>query len=552
MPQNMMGLRGFALLENPILNKGSAFSEEEREAYGLRGLLPPHVETIEEQAERAYAAYLECETDLHKHIYLRQLQDANEVLFYYLLQQHIEEMLPIVYTPTVGTACERFSSIYRRARGLFISYHHKGKIREVLANRPNREVDVIVVSDGERILGLGDQGAGGMGIPIGKLSLYCLIGGIHPMRTLPIILDVGTNNKELLRDPLYIGWRHERITGEEYYNFVDEFVEAVKTEMPNVCLQWEDFATPHARPLLEKYRNDILTFNDDVQGTAAVALGAVIGALNVVGQSLRDQQIVFLGAGSAGIGVADYLRAAMVKLGLSDEEACRKFYIVDKDGLLHDRRTNLLPEQRPYAQPWSIVEQWPRTMDGNIGLADVVGQIRASVLIGLSAVGGAFKQEIIETMAAKVARPIIFPLSNPTSRAEATPEDLLSWTKGRALIATGSPFSNVSYNGQKFSISQCNNVYIFPAVGLALVVCGASRVTDAMLIAAAEVLGSLSPAIKDAREPLLPRVRDVRKVAAHIAIAVARAAIKDGVAPAQTDDQLKQAIEERQWRPSYE
>ena len=548
----MMGLRGFALLENPILNKGSAFSEEEREAYGLRGLLPPHVETIEEQAERAYAAYLECETDLHKHIYLRQLQDANEVLFYYLLQQHIEEMLPIVYTPTVGTACERFSSIYRRARGLFISYHHKGKIREVLANRPNREVDVIVVSDGERILGLGDQGAGSMGIPIGKLSLYSLIGGIHPMRTLPIILDVGTNNKELLRDPLYIGWRHERITGEEYYNFVDEFVKAVKTEMPNVCLQWEDFATPHARPLLEKYRNEILSFNDDVQGTAAVALGAVIGALNVVGQSLRDQQIVFLGAGSAGIGVADYLRAAMVKLGLSDEEACRKFHIVDKDGLLHDHRTNLLPEQRPYAQPWSIVEQWPRTMDGNISLADVVGQISASVLIGLSAVGGAFKQEIIETMAAKVARPIIFPLSNPTSRAEATPQDLLSWTKGRALIATGSPFSSVSYNRQKFSISQCNNVYIFPAVGLALVACGASRVTDNMLIAAAEVLGSLSPAIKDAREPLLPRVRDVRKVAAHIAFAVACAAIQDGVAPAQTDDQLKQAIDERQWRPSYE
>jgi len=548
----MMGLRGFALLENPILNKGSAFSEEEREAYGLRGLLPPHVETIEEQAERAYAAYLECETDLHKHIYLRQLQDANEVLFYYLLQQYIEEMLPIVYTPTVGTACERFSSIYRRARGLFISYHHKGKIREVLANRPNREVDVIVVSDGERILGLGDQGAGGMGIPIGKLSLYCLMGGMHPMRTLPIILDVGTNNKELLRDPLYIGWRHERIAGAEYYNFVDEFVEAVKTEMPNVCLQWEDFATPHARPLLEKYRNEILTFNDDVQGTAAVALGAVIGALNVVGQSLRDQKIVFLGAGSAGIGVADYLRAAMVKLGLSDDEACRKFYIVDKDGLLHDRRTNLLPEQSPYAQPWSTVEQWPRTMDGNIGLADVVGQISASVLIGLSAVGGAFKQEIIETMAAKVARPIIFPLSNPTSRAEATPQDLLSWTKGRALIATGSPFSNVSYNGQKFSISQCNNVYIFPAVGLALMACGASRVTDAMLIAAAEVLGSLSPAIKDAREPLLPRMRDVRKLAAQIAFTVGRAAIKDGVAPVQTDDQLKQAIEERQWRPSYE
>lgn len=544
-------LQGAALLDNPLLNKGSAFSEEERDHYALGGLLPPHIDSIEDQVVRAYAAFKEADSDLHQHIYLRQLQDTNEVLFYRLLLDHIEEMLPIVYTPTVGTACERFSRIYRRPRGLFISYRHRGKIRKILANRPIKDIDVIVVSDGERILGLGDQGAGGMGIPIGKLSLYTLIGGIHPAKTLPIILDVGTNNQERLKDPLYLGWHHERISGKDYYDFVDEFVEAVHLEMPRVLLQWEDFATQHARPLLEKYRDQILTFNDDVQGTAAVALGAVLGALNATRQQLKNQTIVFLGAGSAGIGVADYLRTAMIKQGLTDEEASRRFYIVDKEGLLHDQRTDLLSEQKPYAQPYHEVAGWAHSMSGNIGLADVMKEVSASILIGLSAVPGAFKQETIRMMASKVSRPIIFPLSNPTSRAEATAEDLVHWTGGRALIATGSPFEPVHYEGRVIPITQCNNVYIFPAVGLALVAGGATRVTDNMLVAAAEVLGSLSPAIKDPELPLLPALGEARDVALNIALAVALQAIADGVAPMMTKESLKTALKSAQWAPHY-
>lgn len=545
-------LQGAALLDNPLLNKGSAFSEEERDHYALGGLLPPHIDSIEDQVVRAYAAFKEAESDLHQHIYLRQLQDTNEVLFYRLLLDHIEEMLPIVYTPTVGTACERFSRIYRRPRGLFISYRHRGKIRKILANRPIKDIDVIVVSDGERILGLGDQGAGGMGIPIGKLSLYTLIGGIHPAKTLPIILDVGTNNKERLQDPLYLGWHHERISGKDYYDFVDEFVDAVHLEMPRVLLQWEDFATQHARPLLEKYRNQILTFNDDVQGTAAVALGAVLGALNATSQQLKDQTIVFLGAGSAGIGVADYLRTAMVKQGLTDEEASRRFFIIDKEGLLHDQRTDLLSEQKPYARPHEEVAGWSHTMSGRIGLADVIKEASASILIGLSAVPGAFTEETIRMMASKVSCPIIFPLSNPTSRAEATAEDLVQWTAGRALIATGSPFEPVHYEGRVIPITQCNNVYIFPAVGLALVAGGATRVTDTMLVAAAEVLGSLSPAIKDPGLPLLPALGEAREVALKIALAVALQAIVDGVAPIMTKEALEAAIESAQWAPHYQ
>ena len=545
-------LQGAALLDNPLLNKGSAFSEEERDHYALGGLLPPHIDSIEDQVVRAYAAFKEADSDLHQHIYLRQLQDTNEVLFYRLLLDHIEEMLPIVYTPTVGTACERFSRIYRRPRGLFISYRHRGKIRKILANRPIKDIDVIVVSDGERILGLGDQGAGGMGIPIGKLSLYTLIGGIHPAKTLPIILDVGTNNKERLQDPLYLGWHHERISGKDYYDFVDEFVEAVHLEMPRVLLQWEDFATQHARPLLEKYRDQILTFNDDVQGTAAVALGAVLGALNATSQQLKDQTIVFLGAGSAGIGVADYLRTAMVKQGLSDEEASRRFFIIDKEGLLHDQRTDLLSEQKPYAQPYEEVAGWSHTMSGKIGLTDVMKEVSASILIGLSAVPGAFSEETIRIMASKVNRPIIFPLSNPTSRAEATAEDLVHWTAGRALIATGSPFEPVHFEGRVIPITQCNNVYIFPAVGLALVAGGATRVTDNMLVAAAEVLGSLSPAIKDPELPLLPALGEARDVALKIALAVALQAISDGVAPMLSKESLEAAMKSTQWAPHYQ
>src|SRR5258705_7613954 len=387
--------RGMDLLNCQGLNKGTAFTDAERAALGWKDLLPPHVETLDEQSVRAYEAYQRKGDDLERHVYLRAPQDTNGVLFSRLLLDHIEEMTPIVYTPIVGLACRQFSHIYRRPRGLFISYPLRDSIPALLRNRPNRDIDVIVVTDGERILGIGDQGAGGLGIPIGKLSLYSLIGGIRPERTLPIVLDVGTNNEERLKDPEYLGWRHERVTGQAYYDFIDQFVQAVKQEFPNTCLQWEDFATPHARPILQRYSNELLTFNDDIQGTAAVALGAALGAVKVTGKRLKDQQIVMLGAGSAGIGVADGLRAAMTAEGLSEEEARSRVWIVDLNGLLHSGRTDLTPEQQVYAQPAKRAADRPRTLKGQIGLADVIGKIEATVLIGLSTVGGAFSEAIV-------------------------------------------------------------------------------------------------------------------------------------------------------------
>ena len=369
--------RGMDLLDSPLLNKATAFSEAERNEFGLHGLLPPQIETLDEQVARAYEAFEKKDTDLERHIYLRALQDTNEVLFYRLLLDHIAEMMPLVYTPTVALACEQFSHIYRRPRGLFISYPLRDSIRTLLRSRPNRGVDVIVVTDGERILGIGDQGAGGLGIPIGKLSLYTLIGGIHPARTLPIVLDVGTNNPERLKDPEYLGWRHERIIGQDYFDFIDQFVQAVKQELPGTCLQWEDFATPHARPILQRYRDQLLTFNDDIQGTSAVALGAILGAVKVTGKSLKNQQIVMLGAGSAGIGVADGLREAIKGEGLSELEARSRFWVIDKDGLLHSGRKDLTAEQKVYAQPENRVAGWPRRSNEHIGLADVIGNIDA-------------------------------------------------------------------------------------------------------------------------------------------------------------------------------
>src|ERR1700686_4901988 len=360
--------RGMDLLNQQGLNKGTAFTEEERSELGLHGLLPPYIESLDEQVVRAYGAYKRKDDDLERHIYLRALQDTNEVLFYRLLLDHIEEMTPMVYTPVVALVCQQFSQIYRRPRGLFISYPLRDLIPTLLRNRPNPEVDVIVVTDGERILGIGDQGAGGLGIPIGKLSLYTLIGGIRSERTLPIVLDVGTNNAERLNDPEYLGWRHERITGQAYFDFVDQFVQAVKQEIPGECLQWEDFATPHARPILRRYRDELLTFNDDIQGTAAVALGAILGAVKVTRKSLKDQQIVMFGAGSAGIGVADGLRAAIKGEGLSEEESRSHFWVIDKGGLLHSGRKDLTPEQSVYAQPEERVSEWPRTSNGQIGL----------------------------------------------------------------------------------------------------------------------------------------------------------------------------------------
>ena len=543
--------RGMDLLNRQGLNKGTAFTEHERTEFSLHGLLPPQVETLDVQVVRAYDAYKRKDDDLERHIYLRALQDANEVLFYRLLLDHIEEMTPIVYTPTVALACEQFSHIYRRPRGVFISYPLREIIPQLLRNRPNKDVDVIVVTDGERILGIGDQGAGGLGIPIGKLSLYTLIGGIHPERTLPIVLDVGTNNTERLNDPGYLGWRHERITGQAYFEFVDQFVQAVKEELPGTCLQWEDFATPHARPILNRYRDELLTFNDDIQGTSAVALGAILGAVKVTGKSLKEQQIVMLGAGSAGIGVADGLREAMKGEGLSEDEARSRFWVIDKDGLVHSGRRDLTPEQSVYAQPESRVDEWPITSKRRIGLADVIGKIDATVLIGLSTVGGAFSEQVVREMARKVERPIIFPLSNPTSRSEANAEDLIRWTDGRALIASGSPFAPVTYGDRTIPIAQCNNVYIFPAMGLGVVASGARRVTDAMMLAAARTLGEHSPALKDPSGSLLPPLTAIRHVAAEIAVAVGMQAQEDDVAPNITEEELRQQVLTTQWTPAY-
>jgi malate dehydrogenase (oxaloacetate-decarboxylating) len=552
-------VRGMDLLNNPALNKGTAFTEDERDSFGLHGLLPPVVESLDDQRVRAYQAFSLKSNDLERHIYLRQLQDTNEVLFYRLLLDHIDEMLPIVYTPVVALGCQEFSHIYRRPRGLFISYPLRNFIPTLLRNHPNPEVDVIVVTDGERVLGIGDQGVGGLGIPIGKLSLYSLIGGIHPSRTLPIVLDVGTNNEERLRDPEYLGWRHGRITGAEYYSFIDAFVAAVKQVLPTTLLQWEDFAGVHARPILNRYRDQMLTFNDDIQGTAAVTLGAILSAVRVAGSSLRDQQIVFLGAGSASTGVADYLREALVTEGLSEEEARSRIWMVNRGGLLHSGRTDLMPEQSIYAQPLSRVSSWQPTGDTNGGLAGVIHNIRATVLIGLSTIGSAFTESIVREMAGKVDRPIILPLSNPTDRSEAQPADLFRWTNGRALVATGSPFPPVLFEGRTIPVSQCNNVYIFPAVGLAVVAARrsggtvvAQRITDRMMIAAALTLAEHSPALKDPSAPLLPPLRDIRSLALEIAFAVAlEAARSGGASPADSSSTLGSEILANQWAPEY-
>ena len=529
------------LLADALRNKGTAFSEAERRELGLAGLLPAVVETLQEQVDRAYRAFLNYDKPINRHIYLRQLQDMNEVMFYRLVTEHLAEMLPVVYTPTVGEACQRFSEIYRRPRGLFVSYPDRDQLREVLRNRPNEHVDVIVVTDGQRILGLGDQGAGGMGIPIGKLGLYTAVGGIHPARTLPVLLDVGTDNKELLDNPRYIGWRHHRISGQDYDDFIDAFVEAVKAELPGTLLQWEDFATPHARPILARYRDQLLTFNDDIQGTAAVVLGALTSAVTVAGGRLADQRVVMVGAGSAAIGVADMIRTAMVNDGLTDDQAAQRFWVVDVNGLLINSRDDLSPEQRRYArdgQPWTLDE--------------VIANTNATVLVGLSTVGGVFTEPIVREMASKVDRPVIFPLSNPTSHSEADPADLVAWTDGRALIATGSPYPPVTINGVTTDVAQSNNVYIFPAMGLAVTAGKARRVTDNMLAAAAQALGTAAAADKGAVAPLLPPIGTMREVAYDVALAAALAAVEDGVAPRATEAELRDALTRTRWTPAYD
>jgi malate dehydrogenase (oxaloacetate-decarboxylating) len=546
-------LSGKELMSNPVLNKGTAFTYEERIRFDLHGLLPPVIETLEQQCVRAYEAYKRKGEDLERHIFLRALQDTNETLFYALLYRHIAEMAPIIYTPVVAQGCINFSHIYRRPRGLFLSYPLADMMDEVIENRPYTDVDVIVVTDGERILGIGDQGAGGMGIPIGKLSLYTLIGGIDPQRTLPIVLDIGTNNAARLNDPEYVGWRHERITGQAYWDFVDKFVTCIKRKLPNVLLQWEDFAKPHARPILDRYRDSLCTFNDDIQGTAAVTLGALYKAMKITKKKFSDQRVVILGAGSAGTGIAEYIQEAMVTEGMDETEARKHFFLLDSKGLLHSDRTNLTPVQQKFAQSSELLSGW-RVNNGQIKLAEVIKNISATILIGVSSQPGQFTEPIVKDMAGKVERPIIFPLSNPYDHAEAVPRDLIHWTDGRAMVATGTEFPPVTLKDRTINIAQCNNFYIFPAVGLAVAASDAKRVTDRMMVAAAEALGNISQdsANNTTATELLPPIENMRDVAIQIAVRVGLQAQQDGVAPQiMSEQELRERVQQRFWIPQY-
>jgi malate dehydrogenase (oxaloacetate-decarboxylating) len=546
-----ISLTGFDLLNQPMLNKGTAFSEAERDAFALHGLLPPHDGTLDEQLARRLAALRSFETDFERYTFLRGMQDNNETLFYAMLVRNIEEMLPLVYTPTVGAGCQRFSEIWSKPRGLFLSYPNQHRIADILANPRYDKVRAIVVSDGERILGLGDQGAGGMGIPIGKLSLYTACAGIHPEQTLPILLDVGTDNPERLANPLYVGWRHERVRGAEYAAFVETFVAAVAKRWPHVLLQWEDFAGVNAGPLLERYRDRLCTFNDDIQGTAAVAVGTVLSAINVTGIPLDHQRIVLFGAGSAGIGICTLLRNAMVDAGLSRADAQRAFYAVDRDGLLVEGMPGIRPVQQDFVQSKSAVADWTLQSASKIGLLDVVANARPTVLIGVSTQPGTFTEAVVRTMAKHVDRPVIFPLSNPTARSEATAQDLMRWTDERALIGTGSPFPPVQRGGKLVPVDQTNNSYIFPGLGLGILASRARRVTDAMFMASAKALAALSPARNDKNGRLLPPLDTIRAVSASIAKAVALQAQEDGVADPCDAATLDARLAANIWEPAY-
>ncbi len=545
--------KGQTLIRDPLLNKGTAFNSEERDKYALNGFLPPHVETIEEQVVRCYEAYSIKPDRLEKHIYLRALQDDNETLFYRLILEHLDEMMPVIYTPVVGEACEKFHHIYRHPRGLFLSYPEREKLDHILSSvAATRDIRVIVVTDGERILGLGDQGAGGMGIPIGKLSLYTACGGIAPEYTLPVLLDVGTNNQERLDDPEYLGWRHERVTGKEYDAFIDEFVNAVKRHFPKTLLQFEDFAQLHAYPILKRYQDQLCSFNDDIQGTAAVSVAAIIAATKVSGQPMREQRIAVLGAGSAGCGISEQLVQVMMHQGLSEAQARSQFYMVDRVGLLHDGIKDLLPFQQGFIQPLAKLKDWDVENPDNISLQEVIKNAKPSILLGVSGQPDQFDKSLIQDMASYCKLPIVLPLSNPTSRAEAKPEDILKWTEGQALVATGSPFEPVKINERLIDIAQCNNSYIFPGVGLAVVASQAKRVTDTMMMAAALALSELAPAMETGTGRLLPALDSIREVSRHIAKAVIQQGIKEGHIDAMDTLDIEKKINETLWYPEYQ
>ena len=541
---------GPSLLETPLLNKGSAFTAQERVAFNLTGLIPPRYESIEEQVERAYMQYSSFNEPINKHIYLRAIQDNNETLYYRLIQQHIDEMMPIIYTPTVGDACEQFSDIYRSSRGLFISYSERHQMDDIIRNATKRKVKVIVVTDGERILGLGDQGIGGMGIPIGKLSLYTACGGISPAYTLPVMLDVGTNNEKLLNDPMYMGARHKRIGQAEYDEFVDMFIKAVLKRWPEVMLQFEDFAQPNAMPLLERYRDKVCCFNDDIQGTAAVTVGTILAACKSKNTKLSDQRVVFVGAGSAGCGIAEQIIKQMTSEGISDAQARGQVFMVDRFGLVTDDMEGLRDFQLRLAQPlinqvnWRKVGQYP-------SLLETVSQVKPSILIGVSGQAGLFTEQVVREMKSHCDLPIIFPLSNPSRQVEARPEHVIEWTDGDVIIATGSPFNPVEYKGKIYPIAQCNNSYIFPGIGLGVLAAKASLISDEMLMATSAALANASPLANGLGTALLPPLTGIAQLSKKIAFDVGKIAQKQGLALEVSDEMLSERIDGNFWKAEY-
>jgi malate dehydrogenase (oxaloacetate-decarboxylating) len=544
-------LTGFGLLMNPRLNKGTAFTQEERDAFSLHGLVPPHIGTLEDQRERRAMALRNRSTSFGKYRLMRDLQDNDETLFYSFIEHNVEELLPIVYTPAVGEGCQRFSEIWRKPRGLFLSYPNKDRIEKILSHPRYNDIRCIVVSDGERILGLGDQGAGGMGIPIGKMALYTALGGIPPEHCLPILLDVGTDNEALLNDPIYIGWRHNRVRGQEYDDFVEAFVSAVERRWPHILLQWEDFAGINASRLLERYRDRLCTFNDDIQGTAAVTTATILAAVHATGIPLHEQTIAMFGSGSAGIGIIDLLIAAMKEEGLNEAEARKRIYAFNRYGLLVEGCRGIRTEQEHLVRKREDVAGWTLSGGEDISLLDVVRNAKVTVLAGVSAQAGAFTEEVVREMARHTDRPVIFPLSNPTSKSEAIPADVLRWTDGRALVGSGSPFPPVEVHGRMVRISQINNSYIFPGLALGILASKARRVTDNMIMAAAKTLASLSPARNDKSEALLPPIGDSRKVGLIVGEAVAHQAVADGVAEPAGAESMRERIDAYVWDPVY-
>lgn len=545
--------RGRAVLSNPMTNRGTAFTDEERTVLGIHGLVPTGFTTLENQTRRVYEQFRNTGTMLGKFLTLNALRDRNEVLFYHLLTNHLEEMLPVIYTPTIGEAIERFSHTYNRPRGVFLSVDRPDQIADSLRNYGlgADDVDLVCVTDSEGILGIGDQGIGGIQIAIGKLSVYTAAAGIHPRRTIPVVLDVGTDNLGLLSNDLYLGERHSRVRGEKYDDFIDEFVTTVQQLFPKAMIHWEDVGTANAHRILHRYQDEVCTFNDDIQGTAAVVLAAILAAVDVTGGDLEDHRIVVFGAGSAGMGIANLVRDTMLRSGRleSEEEAYARFWPIGIQGLYLDDDTSLLDFQRPYARSRDDVAGWELEKPGHVGLMDVVRHVRPTILIGTSTRGGAFSREVVEEMARHCTRPIIFPLSNPTSRAEATPADLLEWTDGQALVATGSPFPPVDHDGVRHVIAQSNNALIFPGLGLGVAASGARRVTAGMIAAASESLAGMVNAWRPGA-PLLPGVGELRLVSATVAIAVAQQAAREGVAEKSLGDPIQQ-VYGRMWQPRY-